>query len=276
MSTELLPEQLFTPDAEEVHDMEMQRFSMAYRKPDYPVTLMMPFVEAIRGPVVASMCYYAKHLDIGFEIVGNTEIDKARNELANRFLKSNAEWSFWLDSDVFIPYGNEDTFNAYSGSVKNRSWAQCNTLTRLLSHNQAMVGGVYAGRFKRSPLTIQPDLAPRSPNDLRVAQALRDGQRAGGLQPVEWLAAGLMLVHRKVFELIMENQPITPNFPGEYYPFFTRFADVPGGEDIAFSHRAKLAGVHPMLDTDVRAGHIGPAMFLVEESQPVRLRGSGR
>jgi hypothetical protein len=261
------------PDAESHTDLESSSFSMAYRKPQYPLTIMMPYVDSIRGPVVASMLYYAKHIDCGFELVGNTLIASARNELANRFLLSKAEWSFWLDSDVFISYGDTNSFLAYSGAKKGQSFAQNNTITRMLSHNHPLVGGVYAGRFKRAPLTIQPDLAPRNPNDQRIGEALRDGKIAGGLQAVDWIAAGLMLVHRKVFERIKETQPWDPPFPGAYYPFFTQTDRM--GEDMAFCERARKAGAQPYLDTEVRAGHIGMACFMPEDSQPsIPLRGS--
>lgn len=270
MSTELE----YPPDAVESHDAAAERFSMGYRKPAYPVCLMMPYTDGIRGPVVASMLYYAKHLDIGFELCGNTVIDAARNELADRFLRSNAQWSFWVDSDVFVPFGKPEVFAAYTGVTKGREFTNHNALVRLLSHNYPLVGGVYTGRFKRAPLTIQPDLMPRSPNDKRISQALRDGKSAGGLQQVEWLAAGLMLVHRKLFEKIRDTQPIEPRFKKDHYPFFTRFPDTPGGEDIAFCQRAIRAGVTPLLDTEVRAGHIGLNIFMPEDSEPLRVQAN--
>lgn len=264
--------EVLLPDAPEWHNLDYTQFSMAYRKPAYPVTIMMPYVDGIRGPVVASMLYFAKHFDLGFELLGNTVIASARNELADRFLRSNATWSFWIDSDVFVPFGNSDTFNAYSGATKGRQFSEQNTLLRLLSHKQPLVGGVYAGRFKRAPLTIQCDLTPRSPNDQRISQSLREGKSAGGLQPVDWVAAGCMLVHRKVFEQIKETQPIAPRFPNDYYPFFTAFPDTPGHEDIAFCARARKAGAQPLLDTEIRCAHIGLSMFLPEDSQAPKLR----
>jgi hypothetical protein len=143
----------------------------------------------------------------------------------------------------------------------------------LLSHKLPLVGGVYAGRFKRSPLTIQPDLAPRHQNDQRVSEVLREGKSAGSLQAVDWVAAGLMLVHRKVFERIRDTQPWDPPFAGAYYPYFTQTPTM--GEDITFCQRARKAGAQPMLDTEVRAGHIGTCCFLPEDSQPaIPLRGS--
>jgi hypothetical protein len=267
------------PDASVDVDLENERFSMQYRKPQYPVTVLLPYTEGYRGPVVASLLYLAKHLDVGFEMVGNTEIDKARNELAHRFLtRSDAEWSFWVDADVFMPFGQGSAFLAYTGAQKGQQFSMHNALTRMMSHRLPMVGGVYAGRFKRAPLTIQPDLEPRNETDRKVANAIRNGEAAvsgNACYPVEWIAAGLMLVHRKVFTTIMETQPV--GLPeGHYYPFFTRFSDVAGGEDVAFCVRAKRAGAQPVLDTEVRAGHLGFSMFMPEESQPpAPLRGRG-
>jgi len=270
MSTALPP--LVMPDAEESVDLEQSSFSMSHRKPTYPVTIMMPYVDGIRGPVVASMLYYAKHLDIGFELVGNTLIAQARNELANRFLKSNAEWSFWLDSDVFIPYGNADPFLHYTRITVGQRFAENNTLLHLMSHDKPLVGGVYAGRFRGAPLTIQADLEPRTPHDQRISQAIREGKPAGGLQPMNWIAAGLMLVHRTVFETIRESFPFESPYKGAYYPFFIQTDKV--GEDVYFCQQAKACGFQPYLDTDVRAGHIGLSFFLPEDSSPiVPLRG---
>jgi hypothetical protein len=255
------------------YDLEQSCFSMEHRKPHFPVTIMMPYVDGIRGPVVASMLYYAKHFDVGFELVGNTIIASARNELANRFLRSKAEWSFWLDSDVFIPFGDTPTFITYSRTTKGQNFAQHNTLLRLLEHDLPLVGGAYPGRFKGSPLTIQPDLAPRDSNDQRISQSLREGLSAGGVQPVAWLAAGLMLVHRLVFERIMKRFPWTPPMPDAYYPFFVQ--EGPKGEDVYFCEHAQAAGIQPYLDTEVRAGHIGLGVWTCEDSQsplPIRNR----
>lgn len=227
----------------------------------------MPYLEGIRGPVVATLLFYAKYYDIGFELVGNTLLASARNELADRFLKSKAEWSFWLDSDVFVPFGNAELYNTYSRTTKGKDFAKHNSLERLLSHNLPLVGGVYAGRFKGAPLTIQPDLAPRHSADLRTCDALRNGEIAG-LQPVDWLAAGLMLVHRRVFERILKAKPWREPFPGAFYPFFINSG--PKGEDVYFCELARQVGIQPYLDTDVRAGHIGLGVWTCEDSLPAK------
>jgi hypothetical protein len=261
-----------TPDAAAEVDLEFSSFSMEYRKPEWPLTICLPFVDGIRGPVVAGLLYFAKHIDCGFELQGNTAIERARNNLAARFLRSKAEWSFWLDSDVFVPYGNAEVFLKYSGAQKLPvQYAAHNTVARLKSHNQPLVGGVYGARSKAGPLITQPEMQPRSINDTRMGEAIRAGKSAGGLQPVGWLAAGLMLVHRIVFEKIVETQPLKL-MDGEEYPFFNRVDW--RGEDQAFCMRAIKAGFTPYLDTEVRAGHIGLSIFMPEDTQaPVRMGG---
>jgi hypothetical protein len=191
--------------------------------------------------------------------------------LAHKFLHSKAEWSLWVDSDVFMPFGNAAAFRFFSQSTPKEppKFAEYNTVERLLSHKQPLVGGVYGARNKRGPLIIQPEIAPRGPNDRRIADAIREGKSAGNLQPVDWLATGLMLVHRTVFEKIRAEQP---QAHAPIYPFFDRFDF--RGEDQAFCQRARKAGFQPMLDTEIRAGHIGLAIFNAEDTvAPVPLGG---
>jgi hypothetical protein len=252
------------PDAKAEVDLEHSVFSMEYRKPEWPVTILLPYIDGLRGPVVASLLYFAKHIDCGFELQGNTVIERARNNLAARFLRGKGTWSFWLDADVFMPFGNPEIFLGYSKAQRlPLEYAAHNTIARLLKHNQPIVGGVYGARTKGGCLITQPDMQPRNINDTRIGDAIRIGKSAGGLQAVEWLAAGLMLVHRTVYEKIMASQPVEL-LPGEDYPFFNRFDW--RGEDQAFCVRARKAGFQPYLDTEIRAGHIGLSIFMPEDT----------
>jgi hypothetical protein len=257
-------------DAASEINLQESSFSIAYRNPSYPLTVLIPFIGGFTGAVVSSLLYYAKHLDIGFELLGNSLLLRARHDLAKRFLNSNAQWSLWLDSDVFMPFGNPAIYFSVVQSRKlPQKFGAYNTIERLLSHKQPLVGGVYAARYKGGSLVIQPDLEPRNPNDTRIAAAIREGREGGGLVPVNWLAAGLMLVHRKVFETIMAKEPVN----GEYYPFFLP-ENARDGEDVAFCKRAIRCGFRPMLDTEIRAAHIGLAVWMPEDSSaPVRMAG---
>jgi hypothetical protein len=251
-------------DAAAEVDLERSSFSMEPRKSAYPLSILLPYVGSFPGCVVASLLYYAKHLDVGFELQGQTLLVRARNDLAMRFLHSKAQWSFWLDKDIFMPFGNPAIFMNYARPRKLPvKFAAYNTIERLLAHKQPLIGGVYSGRQKHGSLVIAPELTPRNPNDNRIAAAIREGREAGGVVKVPWLAAGLMLCHRKVFEAIMAREPIA----GETYPFFLPENAI-DGEDVAFCKRAIRAGFQPLLDTEIRAGHIGLGVWLPEDSEP--------
>jgi hypothetical protein len=244
---------------------------MEYRKAKWPVEVMLPYIDSFRGPVVAALLNFAKHYDVGFHLQGNTVIERARNNLAMRFLKTGTEWSFWLDSDVFPPFGNPEIFLTFTGAQKLPvQYAMHHAIPRLMQHNQPLVGGVYGARAKGGCLITQTDMHPRNPSDQRIGEAIRAGKSAGGLQPVEWVAAGLMLVHRIVYEKIMEADPVKLA-PGEDYPFFDRLGDW-RGEDQCFCVRARRVGFQPYLDTEVRAGHIGQVIFMPEDTV-VPMRG---
>jgi hypothetical protein len=257
-------------DARTEINLAESSFSLSYRKPGYPLTILIPFVSNFTGAVLSSLLYYAKHLDVGFELQGNSLLLRARHDLAKRFLATDAQWSLWLDSDVFMPFGNPAIYFSVTQSRKMpQKFAEYNTIERLLTHKKPLVGGVYAARYKGGSLVIQPELEPRNPNDRQIATAIREGRSAGGLVPVNWLAAGLMLVHRKVFEIIMAKEPIQ----AEYYPFFLP-ENATDGEDVAFCKRAIRCGIQPMLDTEIRAAHIGPGVWMPEDSlAPVKMAG---
>jgi hypothetical protein len=259
-----------TPDAAVDVDLEQSSFSMEYRKPSYPISVLLPYVGSFPGSVVASLLYYAKHLDVGFELQGNSLLLRARNELAMRFLRSKSQWAFWLDKDVYMPFGNPAVFLNYTRARKlPLKFASYNTITRLKSHNQPLIGGVYSARQKAGNLVIQPELEPRNSTDNRIAQSIREGRDAGGLIKVGWLAAGLMLVHRQVYETIIQKEPRAE----DPYPFFTP-ENGRDGEDVAFCKRAIRAGFQPILDTEIRAGHIGLGIWMPEDSvAPVRMGG---
>jgi hypothetical protein len=254
------------PDAATDINPEESSVSMAGRK----VSILLPYTTGFAGIVVASLLYYAKHMGVAFELLGNSLLIRARNELAMRFLRSEREWSLWVDSDVLMPFGNPGVFLNYSKARKLPvKFAAYNTVTRLVNHNQPLVGGIYSARQKFGNLVCQPELEPRNANDNRLAQTIREGRDAGGLIKVDWLAAGLMLVHRQVYETIMQNEPKKQ----EPYGFFD--PEDGSGEDIAFCRRARRNGFQPLLDTEVRAGHIGTAVWLPEDSvPPIRMGGS--
>lgn len=196
-----------------------------------------------------------------FEMQKDTDITRARNVLATRFLESGVEWSLWLDSDILPVIGNPGWFRHWSGSTKlpNETLAY-NVVTRLMAHRKSLVGAVYAGRSAHSKLIIAPDLHPTKPADKALAAELRKKPAPQRLEPVAYLATGCMLVNRQVYVDILAKEPGLK--VGKLIGFFDTGRGV--GEDAAFCGRAKAVGHQAYLDCGCVVGHIGNYCYLPE------------
>jgi hypothetical protein len=198
-------------------------------------------------------------------IKSETLLIRARNVIVERFLRTNAEWSFWADSDMVLPFGNAQWFKDKS-KITNLRPEQYgfDVIKRLLSHRQDFVGAVYAARTENSQLVIQPDLDPRHQADQELANQIRKNQ-AHGLKDVRWLGFGCVLVHRRVFEAIGRNDAEVRNGKASFF-------DTQGdkGEDIRFSERAAAAGFRAKLDSELVVGHLGRKCFIPEQTQPIK------
>lgn len=205
--------------------------------------------------------------DMGYMCEPDTTVQRARNILARNFLSSEAEWSFWVDSDTIPPYADPQFFKDKL-KVHNQlpfKFASIMAADRLRSHGKTFVGGVYAQREKDengdSKLCIQPALHPRGQDDIELVKRIRQGPSERIVQ-VGYLATGCCMVHRKVYEdIIAKNPALMPENPNEPFDFFGN--DVgKRGEDV---HFAKLAAdaCHPaFLDLAVVAVHIGNYPFM--------------
>lgn len=150
------------------------------------------------------------------------EIAHARNLLAQKFLE-NADAThllFW-DDDVLPPSDG---------------------LMRLLAHDQPIVSGFYTSRaLPMRPIAYRRDAVRQR---YEHVDTLTDG-----LQAVDGVGCGFLLIQRSVFERI---EP----------PWFQYLCE-PGdlnaslSEDLFFCERARAAGIPILLDTSVRCGHIG-------------------
>jgi hypothetical protein len=219
-------------------------------------------------PFTWALIYLAKKYELGFDIQSDTVIHRSRNVLAQRFLKSGALWSLWLDSDIVPPIANADWYRWITASQTVPDEAcRYDVLERLLGHNKAMVGGVYASRRWHGQLVIQPDIRPRSHEDKLLCNDLRKGT-ARGLVEVDWIGFGCALVHREVFLEVQRRFPqLAPQ--AEFLPW--RFFQPEGdeGEDEAFSKRVKACSIPIWLDAQLTVGHVGAMCFMPEHSQPV-------
>lgn len=229
------------------------------------VMVLSPVLERPTLPWSAFLVHLAKKFELGYSWQADTMIDRSRNMLADRFLKSGCKWSLWVDGDMGATTGHADYFRWLTGSeTLNNETCSYDTLDRLLSHRKAIVGAVYASRRFHGRLVAQPEINPRSHEDKLLANQIRRGQ-ATGLADVEWIGFGVALVHREVFLEIQRRFPdLAPGSEIDVWDFFRHKGRE--GEDEAFCQRAKACGIPIYLDTSLIAGHQGSMMFLPEHT----------
>lgn len=217
---------------------------------DFPPTTLESFAVLIRNhgmPLV---------------LKSETLLVRGRNIIAERFLRTKAEWSFWVDSDMLLPFGNAEWFKNKTKITNLRPDQYAfDAVKRLLSHRQDFVGAVYAARTESSQMVIQPDLEPRHEADRQLSDLIRKNQ-AYGLKDVGWLGFGCVLIHRRVFEAIGRTDPDIRDGKASFF-------DTQGskGEDVRFSERATVAGFRPKLDVELVCGHIGRKCFIPEQTK---------
>jgi hypothetical protein len=229
------------------------------------VMILSPVLERPTLPWTAFLVNSAKKYELGYSWQADTMIDRSRNMLADRFLKSGCKWSIWIDGDMGAPIGKPDYFRWLTNSeTVNNEVASHEAVDRLLSHRKAMVGAVYASRRYHGSLVIQPEIKPRSHEDKLLANQIRRGH-GQGLADVEWLGFGCCLVHREVFLEVQRRFPqLAPQTEVEVWDFFRHESII--GEDEAFCQRVKACGIPIYLDTQLVCGHQGSMMFLPEHT----------
>jgi len=190
----------------------------------------------------------------------DTVIDRARNVCADVFLKSNAEWSFWLDSDMIVPNGNPAWFHERTGCKYGPEFSGLNSLDILTRGPEKFVGAVYTTRDARRLLCNSAGLNPKTKDDEEIVARLKVGP-CKKREAIEWLGFGCVAIHRSVFEDIMKTQPeLAPKKAGEPWNFFT--GELTCSEDVAFARRAAKAGHKAHLDCAIIAAHVGLTAYL--------------
>jgi hypothetical protein len=198
----------------------------------------------------------------------NSIIQKARNKCADYFLKTEAEFAFWVDSDTIPPFGNPGFFYDKLRLAANQEqlperFARFKALDRLVSHGKSIVGGFYQQRGRFGKITSPLDLRPGGDKEGIIKATRRKAQDK--IVPVEWCATGCLLVHRKVFEDIMARHPeLASKHEGGPFNFFGHNVDE-GGEDAHFGKLAAEAGHQSYLDLGCWCAHVGAYAFWPEE-----------
>lgn len=203
---------------------------------------------------VTAFALIAMALDFGkdkirFDMsIGDAMIYHSRNKIAHKFLETDAKWLLMIDDDIIPCIGRPNWMKSTVASARNMPDAplQRHVLQRLIGANKTLIGGAYFGRQEGAPLMCSDrTLEPK-------ARAYQDE-----VAPVDWVATGCMLVHRKVFQDIEEKYPElkSPIANGEF-DYFHPINSVTG-EDVSFCKRAKDAGHQPHIDLGLPVFHVG-------------------
>lgn len=211
-----------------------------------------------------------KHNIIDIISMGSMTADHNRNAITADFLKSTAEWLFWIDSDTVPPVGAVD---------------------RLLKHGRTLVSGLYYG--KHDP---HPPIAYTIYNGAFTPINKTIMWEKGEIIPVDAVGMGCMLTHRSVFEDILKNYEVfqipgggvvpvhkndllgavkdddshehdgkvyrgqlrtrlkRPTLEGLKFPFF--MVEHIRTEDMFFFDLARRVGHTPVLDSSVECEHL--------------------
>lgn len=220
------------------------------------------------GQLVKNVANLTKSVDlIDILIADSMATDHNRNIIADEFLKSEAEWLFWIDADTVIPMGG---------------------IERLLKTGKKMVSGLYYGKhFPNRPIAYY-----MYNNAYRSFDQDRKWNR-GEIIEVDSCGFGAMLTHKSIFQDIKDqyiprmetgggiilvhkddimegadigmydkvvggvlNKKLIEPTIDVRFPFFG--LEHGRTEDIWFTEKAKRVGYSVFLDTSVECGHLYP------------------
>ncbi len=197
-------------------------------------------------------------------VMGNSNIDHARNILAHKFLRSKSEYMLFIDDDVVPPTGRPKFFKYVTNPPPDYpdDLAGVHVVEQLLSRGKTLVGGLYFGRQAGGAPVFHEGLTNPQFNEMARDLSCRD------LLATEWFATGCMMIHRSVFESMKQAFPkLRVNHEDFEYDFFQK---IPGsGEDASFCRRAKQAGHQPYIDLSVRCAHVGYCAWSSYNTQSV-------
>jgi len=169
-----------------------------------------------------------------FSVAENT-FYHSRNELAKKFLETDAKWLLLIDNDIVPSIGRPAWAKASIGAARNLFDLplQRHVIHRLIGSGKTLVGGAYFANMDKSSIVCSnKGLADK-------AKAYTDE-----IAEVDWIGSGCLLIHRKVLLAMEEkNENLNKNF---FYP-----------DDISFCKRAKDAGHQPHIDLGLPVFHVG-------------------
>lgn len=193
--------------------------------------------------------------------IDGADIVIARNILAHSFLKDDScDYVLFIDSDMAIDLA---------------------VIRRLLKAEKPLIGGAYSER--RLDLQVYAAAMVEEDNDAR-ARALasnytvqmKPGEKkiSGGICPVDALGFGCVLIHRDVFQALIDREIVEPfvssklkdlGLEGPVYDFFKEIQLEDGdwlSEDYSFCRRVReLGDIQILAYVGAGIGHVGPFTY---------------
>ena len=234
------------------------------------------------GPMTAMAANFHKiDVDyIGVYYAGSMMVDGNRNNIVTGFLKGEAEWLLWIDTDMSYKLG---------------------AIRRLLDMRKTLCSGVYVG--KQPPHT---NIAyRRTPNSRYRPVSEFEDYYKGEIIPIDMAGMGFLLTHRTVYEDMKKEFTILMDADAQYHPiqnskikgevsataknpydgeihkgqyrvrmrpldhplvFWPWFQMRHGKtEDVPFFENAAKAGHKAWLDTSLQAKHFGDATYTPQD-----------
>jgi len=174
--------------------------------------------EINRGEVDLHICF----------LVGESLIQRARNTIANKFLRSKYDYLLMIDSDIIF---------------------KKEVLQQLLSHNKPLIGANYVHKNTMKRWAGKPDDFDEE------------------LSPASFIPTGMILIKRNTLDLLKERIDVPTYKTSESlkeYGFFNCFIDnnILLSEDWAFSKRCEQAKIKGYIDNTIQLGHIGQKIYV--------------
>jgi hypothetical protein len=162
--------------------------------------------------LAAHTAVLGQQFDLTVAVASTMATDHNRNDITDKFLKSDAEWLFWIDADTVVPIG---------------------AVTRLMSLGKTLASGLYYG--KNPP---HNPIAYVKYNKAYIAIEKTQTWERGEILPVDASGMGCLLTHRSVYEDIQKNFTVLQRVGGGLLPVHKN--DIEGAFSDTHEHDGKV------------------------------------
>jgi hypothetical protein len=198
--------------------------------------LFMYDLAAMYGEMIARL----ENVEVGIKMVQGTYVHSARMQLAMEACMEDADWILWMDTDHRFP---KDAF------------------FRLIEHEVPVVGINYSTRGIPARYVAIKQIG----DDENIGCKVETTEESTGLEPVEAMGFGLLLMHTDV----LYSLPSPKESPWFFFDWLPKRGQQIG-EDVWFFRKVKEAGWKVFVDHDLskECTHIGQWEYRLDHVNP--------